>query len=160
MIECQVDTRPLERRLQSLIRYIGPYTEIATREALEHIHQKAMQNLNTNLKWGHSVVNPDDSIENSMSINVEINGTDVVGSLVYKSPHARLQEYGGTYVAYAKEDGKMSIGKEQGDIVAYKDTLVGVIQGKFFLTSAFATEGDSVRAIYEKYVNKTIRDSE
>lgn len=158
----EVDQEKLIRRMKSLLQNIGPNTEIATREALEHIHQKAMENLyGSNLKWGSSTENEEESIRQTVDIKVEPVGDGFIGSLSYSSPHAKLQEYGGAYV-YNRihEFGPMPIGKQEGHIEGYGYNIVGVIQGKYFLTRAFASEGDVVRSIYEKYINKAIRESE
>jgi hypothetical protein len=161
-LSVEVDDKELVRRMKSLLQNIGPNTEIATREALEHIHQKAMENLyGSNLKWGSSTENEEESIRQTVDIKVEPVRDGFIGSLSYTSPHAKLQEYGGTYI-YNRypELGPMPIGKQEGHVEGFGYNILGIIQGKYFLTRAFMSEGDTVRSIYEKYINKAIRDSE
>lgn len=159
-IKC--DLKPLERRFRSLQQNIGPNTEIATREALEHIHQKAMQNLyGSNLRWGSSTENEEESIRQSKEIQVIPDGKGFRGTLTYTSPHAKLMEFGGLYTYHRDPSlSPMPIGRQEGHVEYYGYNILGNIQGKYFLTSAFATEGDAVRSIYEKYTNKAVRESE
>jgi len=158
MIDIQVDIRPLIRRLHLLTYNIEKNIPEATMEALEHIHFKAMENLyTTNLQWGSGYgFGPE---EESIRQTVKIDPKE--GSLTYTSKHARLIEYGGTY-SYnrPKELGPMPIGKQEGHIEGYGYNIIGNIQGKYFLTRAFMSEGNAVRNIYEKYIRMAIRDSE
>jgi len=147
-----VDTRPLERISQILTAEL-PHIPAATKLALEHIHNKAMDNLySQNLKWGSSVVNEEQSIRESAVID------EFAGTLTYTSPHAQLIEFGGNYI-YERDPslGPMPIGKQEGHTEFFGYKVVGVFPGRYFLTSAFATEGDAVRQIYERYVNNIIR---
>jgi len=143
--------KPLQRKLKMLERKTGECAYESTVMALEHIHRKAMENLNENLQWGHS---SDEAmrIEQSKDIIVEKIGKITRGRLVYNSPHAELIEYGG-FVNYTRPPGTtpMPIGKNQGypkEDLYYTYSLNHFVQGKYFLTRAFMSEKDSVMSIY------------
>jgi len=161
MMGCIVDTRPLERKLNKLKYGIGPMAINATADALEHIHLKAMENLDSDLIWGHGVRlgAEEESIRNTKVIETFGEGSHVGGTLTYTSPHAKLIEYGGSYV-YSRDPklGPMPIGAQEGhtppDYFGYN--INANFQGKYFLTRAMTSEIDAVHSIYVRYKNNLV----
>ena len=156
MINVEVNIDPLVRKLHMITDKVGYMIPEATREALNHIHQKAMENLNSNLIWGHGVIPPIAEME-QIANSVEIN--PVTGTLTYTSPHARLLEYGGP-VVYQRphEMGPMPIGQREGHTEGFGYNIFTIVQGKYFLTQAFITEREVVKRIYENYLNRILRE--
>ncbi len=149
----------LKRKLKKLECGIESYAIEATAEALQHIHLKAMENLNSNLIWGHGVQYgaEEQSIEDSKVIETWSEGKRIKGSLTYTSPHAKLMEYGGFYI-YNRDPalGPMPIGAQEGHTEYFGYKILGNIQGKFYLTQAMISERDAVLNIYERYKNNLI----
>ena len=163
-ITAKCDMGKLEKKLRKLQYGISPCAIEASVEAMEHIHQKAMENLNSNLIWGHGVQwgAEETSIENSKVIETWSEGNRIKGSLSYTSPHAKLMEYGGFYIYNRDPElGPMPIGRQQGHTPPdyYSYSIEGNIQGKFFLTQAFMSEVSAVHSIYEKYMNNLIKST-
>jgi hypothetical protein len=161
MMGCIVDTRKLEKDLNVFVSKLNPMAITAVAEALEHIHLKAMENLNYDLEWGHGVRlgAEEQSIENTKVIETSIEGNGIKGSLTYTSPHAQLIEYGGSYVYHRNPElGPMPIGAQEGhlppDYFGYN--INANFQGKFFLTNAFISEEEVVREIIQGYTDNLI----
>jgi hypothetical protein len=155
-IGTHIDTSALKKKLIKLQQQVGIATENATYEVLERIHKQAMINLEGNLDWGHGV-NPmpeaeDEQIRNSVVMNVEKIGNIYRGSIEYTSPHARLQEYGANYVY--KSDVPMPIGYREGHVEAFSYSIIGNIEGKYYLTSAILSERAKVNSIFKKHLSK------
>lgn len=152
-IDIHSEADNLIRHLRRLQRQIGPNTREATLEVLEHINEKAMENLDNNLDWGHSEEHPGERIENTREIKAERIGKDYLGSLTYHSKHAVLQEVGGYYIHERDpSEGIMPIGKEQGNIVAVGYRIEGDIRGKYYLMQALMSESENVHRIYDRYL--------
>lgn len=156
---CIVDTRDLERTFRKLQKEIGSSTYGATKLALQHIHQKAMENLySEKLQWGSSVgPEQEESIRNSVVFEIFPEGDGFRGTIVYTSPHAKLIEEGGTYV-YERDPNKgpMPIGKQEGHVEGFGYNIVGVFPGKWYLTRALFTESPAVRDIYDSFLKRAI----
>ena len=156
-LDGKLNIEPLTRTLRSLQQQVGEYTEKATLEALEKIHEKAMENLYSNVIWGTSMGTEweDESIQHpdNVKYHVKKEGDIYRGTIEYTSPHARLQEYGGFYIYSRDKDLiPMPIGLREGHVEYMGYTIVGDIQGKFFLTSAIMNEARSVKDIFGKYM--------
>lgn len=155
-IGTHVDTSALKRKLIKLQQQVGIATMDATYEVLERIHKQAMLNLESNLDWGHGV-NPmpeaeNEQIRNSVIMNVEKIGKTYRGTIEYTSPHARLQEYGANYVY--KSDVPMPIGYREGHVEGFAYSIVGDIDGKYYLTSAILSERERVKSIFNKHLSR------
>ena len=158
MISAKTDTSKLEYKLNRFINRLNPMAITAVAESLYHINDKAMENLNIGLRWGHSV-DGSQTIESSKVIETQIQGNRVVGSLTYTSPHASFIEYGGFY-KYSRDSEltSMLVGKQEGNIAYYTHDIVVNYPGKFFLTSAVITEKNIVREILEGYMSNLVNE--
>jgi len=126
-------------------------TKRASKEIITKIHEQAMENLNENIRWGHSVMG--DGIEQSMQMIDS--GRDSI-ELVYTSPHAFIVEYGGIGEVI-REQGVFPIGASQGNVMGFSPRFK-LQQGKHYLERAVNTimNSDDAEKIVTKYISSEL----
>jgi hypothetical protein len=157
LISVEVDTKQLEKKFGKLQARLPGVMKNIVSEGLEFINNKAMENLNNDIIWGHNL-DPDLRIANSKVIEIPIvTPTKVLGSLSYTSEHALITEIGGLVATtITKDTGSWPIGQSQyGSPVAFSPTF-HLQEGKWFLSRAVWGNLDGIYDIARKNVDELI----
>jgi len=117
------------RNINLLKSSIVNYLNDETITSLDKVHEKAMNNIDSTLKWGHSI--GDDKIRDSKFItSPEIQGYSIKMGLGYNSNHAAIVELGGTQGFMQSDTGTPVQGFIDADNYGHKGWPVGKSQGK------------------------------
>jgi len=158
IINIEIDTTGLEKKLDKLQFKLPQTMTKVVLDSAEFVHSKAMENLNADLRWGHSL-DESQQIQNTKEINIlEITPIRISAELRYTSPHASIVEYGGIVsTTITKEDGAFPIGKSQYGIpVAFSPTF-HLQEGKHFLLRGAFENLDGIYDIARKNVDDLIK---
>ena len=143
--------KELTRYLRNLELKVGTSAPAAVKDLCGLIHIRAMEHLESRIKWGHSVnsLSIKDSYDDS---EVEETGKYFKRTVRYTSPHAWIVEHGGIGTIGPKPIGAYPIGAEQGGAVTFSKTFK-LQEGYHYLENAVKsiTKNDIDR-IFSKYM--------
>jgi len=145
------DDKGLAKYLRAKELEIGTSGKYAVRDLCKLIHQRAMEDLESKVKWGHSVnsLSIKDSYDDS---EVEETGKYFKRTIRYTSPHAWIVEHGGIGFLPYKYDGAYPIGAEQGGAVIFAKTAK-LQEGYHYLENAIRSiTKDDIDYVFSKYL--------
>jgi len=153
------------RKLETFSNRILPsHVDSTTDEILDRIRDLAIQNLNSDIKWGHSLTEPRiTDKENWHKVDVGSGGPYSSKMLVCDSPHAFIVEYGaigGMVIRQPGEGPPFSIGNSQGQNIGPRYSFK-LQEGKHFLERAIdqVLNGGELEGITYKHLTDAIRSS-
>jgi len=145
------DDKKLTKYLRAQELKVGAAAPQAVKELCDLINTRAMERLDSLIRWGHSV--------NSLSIRdsyddseVEETGKYFKRTVRYTSPHAWIVEHGGTGIIGPKETGAYPIGAEQGGAVFFSKTFK-LQEGYHYLENAIkSVTKEDIDRIFSRYM--------
>jgi len=117
------DDKKLARHLRRLELKARTAAPAAVKELCELIDERAMDNLDSKVKWGHSIEH--ENIRDTFDYSeIEDTGRYFKRTVKYTSPHAWIVEHGALGESPESKSGKLyPIGQEQGNAQAFVKTF-------------------------------------
>jgi len=146
------------RYLETLKRTVPLKMQKASQEIMERIRDVAIENVNSDIRWGHSVTEPRIADPGNWEI-VDTGGGGHFGGkeLICHSPHAFIVEYGGIG-GIVVSDRPYPIGASQGGGVIFSNSF-RLQEGKHYLQRAVnQVAGAEMEAIAYKHLTDAVRN--